>query len=416
MHELIQSKSRNHQIFLLVGLLGIVVTTLYALISGKGNIWNLFIYEGGKDHFMDFFNHIQYCREPDKVYFVSMFACFPALPYVFYSLLGRLLPVDQITNFDASKTEGYAYLVYVLYTVLLVIVLCNLISVVLKDFGRKYILLFEIQVVLSYSFVSGNFERGNASFLCLNLLLAAVMLRDSDNRVKREMALILIAVAAGFKIYPAIFGLLYILEKRYRETVRLLIYGIVAFFVPFIWFGGVAGFMQFVRNLADVEALGGNWVIKTQIQRCVEIFGVSAPYLGIFIGIIYIGLLGCIILAICKTKKLYLRLILLVSIMVLFPARSGMYTISYFLIPLLIYLRDEERISILDSGIEFAFGLIFTLIAIKSNVFKDISLSISVFGCYFVALLALIQSLLSEDGKRRTGGYHETNYTNTLLQ
>ncbi|MBQ9783212.1 MAG: DUF2029 domain-containing protein [Clostridia bacterium] len=51
----------------------------------------------------------------------------------------------------------------------------------------------------------------------------------------------MIAVAAGIKLYPAIFGLLYVKEKRWSETLRLIAYGVLFFVVSFAF-------------LADLEA------------------------------------------------------------------------------------------------------------------------------------------------------------------
>ena len=62
-------------------------------------------------------------------------------------------------------------------------------------------------------------ERGNPVFPVTVMTLWALYLQNEEEAWKKELALILIAAAAGFKIYPAIFGLLYIKEKRFPETV-----------------------------------------------------------------------------------------------------------------------------------------------------------------------------------------------------
>lgn len=40
------------------------------------------------------------------------------------------------------------------------------------------------------------------------------------------------SLAAGFKLYPALFGLLWIKERKYKDTLRLLLDGVLAFLPP----------------------------------------------------------------------------------------------------------------------------------------------------------------------------------------
>ena len=58
-------------------------------------------------------------------------------------------------------------------------------------------------------------ERGNSALNVMVMILWAFALRDSERPWERELALLLIAVAAGFKVYPCIFGLLYLFERRW---------------------------------------------------------------------------------------------------------------------------------------------------------------------------------------------------------
>lgn len=113
-----------------------------------------------------------------------------------------------------------------------------------------------IAVVLSAPVMCGAIERGNISLLTAILVLAALYLKDSDNRFLRELAMILIAMAAEIKVYPAIVGLVYIKEKRYKEAVRLVIYGLLFFLVPFAFTGGIAGFIQYIKILFFFEDQG----------------------------------------------------------------------------------------------------------------------------------------------------------------
>ena len=68
-------------------------------------------------------------------------------------------------------------------------------------------------------------------------------------KAEKEAALLFIAFADGLKLYPAILGVLYLAEKRYREAGRLVVYGVVLFFLPFGFLG--SGWI-FLRNISAV--------------------------------------------------------------------------------------------------------------------------------------------------------------------
>lgn len=82
------------------------------------------------------------------------------------------------------------------------------------------------------------------------LLMLRLALRDSPNKILREAALIFVAVSAGFKLYPALFGFLWIAEKRYKEAARLVLYGLLAFFVPFFFVDSFTNYLStFIQYL-----------------------------------------------------------------------------------------------------------------------------------------------------------------------
>ena len=55
------------------------------------------------------------------------------------------------------------------------------------------------------------------SQLVLILLMYACAWMDSEKKAEKEAALILIAFAAGLKLYPAIWGVFYLAEKNIRK-------------------------------------------------------------------------------------------------------------------------------------------------------------------------------------------------------
>lgn len=102
----------------------------------------------------------------------------------------------------------------------------------LTSHSQEFKLFFCIIIFFSNILLFNVIERGGLTLYISIFLLLSLHLKDTNSKYKRELALIFIAIAAGIKIYPAIFGLIYIIEKRYKEAARLVIYGLISFFYP----------------------------------------------------------------------------------------------------------------------------------------------------------------------------------------
>ena len=225
----------------------IAVCSLIFLGVHRNTAWSYQISGLGRDAYMDFFNHITYVRVPQQTYAQSMHACFPPLAYVMYFLFSLILPTDATVKYSAAETSPYAILTYVMYVSVLTVIFAFIVKKVIGSFGERTTLIITVLIILSSVFIY-NTERGNSVFIVLILLLAAMHMKDSDKAWKRELALIFIAIAAGFKIYPALFGAIYLSEKRWKEAARLVIYGVAFFLVPFVFFGGIDGIRLFLEN------------------------------------------------------------------------------------------------------------------------------------------------------------------------
>lgn len=346
----VKEKASVINIFLFISCV-ITLLSLIFVISHKEIIWDYFLPkygERGYDSFMDFFNHITYVRNPSKVYFTSIHACFPPLSYIYYYFLSLLLPADATVMHKAQETQYSAQLLFIVQFVLSVIAFVSLMKAILKkvkvsEATAIFLLLFSSNV-----FVFGVLERGNSVFIVTLLLLVAILLRDSDKPYLREIALICIAVAAGFKIYPALFGFIYLKEKRIKEGIRLLIYGVLFFFLPFIFFGGFEGFIQFLKNQTAVQdgdyAFVYNsiksivsYILKVITHGKVHLPDTLATFLQIsFVAVNFIAFFN-------KKLSRWESVTLLSSIMVFGPSWSGVYTSIYFVIPLAMFFAENSQ-------------------------------------------------------------------------
>lgn len=233
------------------------------------------------------------------------------------------------------------------------------------------------------------------------ILIGALILKDSDSKIKREIALILIAISAGLKIYPAIFGLLYLVEKRYKEAARLVVYGVLFFFVPFLFFGGIDGIMQFVTNLTTVNRYEGNlYTIQgfvhllyfkisgaTELTQGIRTLG---NVLAMFYGII------AVLMAIFN-KEYWKKILFLSGMMIIFVPSSYPYTTIYLTVPFLFFLKEMKEQK-MHCWYAVLFGLIFTIMALPSSLFIQLFDLSFAYGIRYIALAVMLMSVVIEWG------------------
>ena len=125
--------------------------------------------------------------------------------------------------------------------------------------GRKKLLAF--CAVFSYGVLYG-LERGNILLLCWPLMAFFILYRNSENPLLRELACLALAIAAGFKLYPAFLGVLLLRDKNYLAAVRTVLYGIVCLCFPLFLFNeGLFGLTLWFRVLFDFSGSRGEpWI------------------------------------------------------------------------------------------------------------------------------------------------------------
>lgn len=185
--------------------------------------------------FSDFFRQIVYASDLNQIYFNTGDAPFPPFAYICFYLIGRMNPVNlpiELASWKLLQDYQYNLLIFVILLTIIMILFAEIIKKIV-NFGEVKYLLFIISILLSAPVMSGAIERGNIAIVVSVLLLWSMYLKDADEVWKKELALILIAISSGLKIYPAIFGFIYLKEKRWKEAARLGVYGMIIFLFHF---------------------------------------------------------------------------------------------------------------------------------------------------------------------------------------
>lgn len=216
---------------------------------------------GSPDYFMDFFNSIRDAGSKD-VYAKGVI--YPPLGNMVFYFFSKFINPDYVkTDFADRKvlrTDYNSLFVYLLFSFFVLVLICYLISkyTVSQGFENKSTAL---PLVIAVSFpILYCFQRGNIALLSFGLSLFFVMYRNSEKKWLKELSFVLLAVAAGLKIYPALFGVLLLVDKKYKDAARLVVYGILAFVLPFFFYDGIESICQLIQNLGAFSTLSDNIV------------------------------------------------------------------------------------------------------------------------------------------------------------
>ncbi len=263
--------------------------------------------------------------------------------------------------------------------------------------GQKYIcshkrLLF-VSIILSPFVLDGALERGNIVIIAMMCILLSVNWKDSDNKVKRELAMILIAVATGLKIYPAILGLIYVREKRWKEVCRLVVYGLIIFFVPFLFTGGIKGLLAYAKVIFSFGmTYGYRWTsIKNYLYSLACELKVDNMLNLQILSVIEIVYLVILIIAFFKTSDNWKAIFYLSSILTTFVSNSYRYVAVYMVIPLVYYFVLD------DSDKQGKFKYLIILAVIFSVPWYGYLINLNADFCIFTPIYLCIIISLIED-------------------
>lgn len=247
------------------------------LMISKGKV--MYVMGYGESLSCDFWNHIRRLLQYDDLYgnLKDADAIFPPLAYCFLQLFAQCL-----RHFDSSvdiATTGYGILLFCMY---LIIFAALFIMVLNYSYGSKSKvrhMILPFIFLFSYPFWGCAFERGNPVIYAMLFLFIGLMGRNHTNKIIREIAMICVAFAAGFKLYPALFGLLWIKERKYKDTLRLLLDGVLAFFAPFVFFGGINGIIDYIGTFT--RYMTKEMYSQTSILgNCITLFGEHGKNIG----------------------------------------------------------------------------------------------------------------------------------------
>jgi len=322
--------------------------------------------------FTDYFMHLTASMDRHQLYQKvtdPQIGCFPPLAYLMYFFLYRLTPLafEMVENYEEMELIPGTMQVFTYYLIFSALLFYVGISKTGKRSTRRDLSIFTL-LMASAVFSGSGYMMGNSAMLVLAMLVIAFVLKDGPSCLGREAALMLFAICIGIKLYPAIFGLMYLKEKRYRELGRLVFYSLALVFLPFVFFGGIEGLKAWVGNILATMASEG----QSDFGRPQYLKGLLFTLLKLLTGREYLMLASVLTWLICagwaylawQSKSSLRTEFFLICILVFFPTNAFRYTLGFFSIPLIARLKSDD-IFVKGSGVERVvmalYGLLFSI-------------------------------------------------------
>lgn len=269
---------------------------------------------------------------------------YPAMCFFFLKIMRHLIPPEDI----ASMNDGFDYkenmiaqLGYFLFVFVSIMIIAISVKIIVK--GNDIINTLLIASLIFSGPMFFLLERGNILLIVIALTMLFCALYDSDNKYLRYIAYVSLAIAAAIKIYPAVFGLLLIKRRRYKDAAILAVIGIAVFVLPFFAFGGFSSLGKMLTGMtaANAENVGSGFGYNFSLTNILRILAVflgkhieTVPKLIVYSGVFAL-LIGFVI-----ARKEWQQLFFLSMICLWTPFFSYTYSLVLLFLPVLSFLRE----------------------------------------------------------------------------
>jgi len=357
--ELKRSSARNARekkldLLLAISLCSFVFSAAYYYWRGVYRLeswpFNTSLYRPA-DRFNDFDNMLQICRDLARASEESWYLPAANLYFHLFSLIpGKLslclfllMPTLGLIWYAARTLNGFSI-------------------------PRKISYLVGI-FLISHPFLIG-VDRGNLDlhlFLCLTLF---VVFYEKPTRRPHEqfLAALGLGLAGAFKIFPLLFGVVYLKDRRFKELglTGLIFVGVTALTAQLqggFFQSGLALFRHF-GEADDIE-------VRVGARFNLGIFNAGRFFLDAFklpdamhiFEAWYLPLSGVLLIVICalalrRSLELWRCLTALACAMCFLPVWSNDYRLLTLLLPLCLFIREQSEMTKRDYGICVLFGLL----------------------------------------------------------
>lgn len=333
---LTERKINRCQLWCIVMALGLVVLFITMLFTNGQTFLDL-TYSNPRNTFFDF-TYSMLAAHSRKEY-NSMY---PPFAQMFFHVLICLIP-GYSSKMTAKKLITYPLgALYVLFFFLC----CTLfISWIIDDQLKEkkwlkrcvlLLLIFSAPYIYEY-------QRGNVLIIVVPLICFFMFYYDSERISVRALASFALAVAAGFKMYPAILGMILLTERRWKQAIMSVIMGLAVLILPAFYFQGFSTLRQIALALfsttTEITERGvGHQLSLINFARMInQAFGCSLNE-KLFMLIMVVFMIATYFIA----KEKWQKAAVLCAAMVTWPSISFQYTMILMTLPLLMFFSDQK--------------------------------------------------------------------------
>lgn len=312
------------------------------IIQNKPYPQNTFLFLQ-KDRFNDLFNMAEWCRNMN--------------PYFEPSFLGNsnYLPIANIFFWAFSLMPKTIALV--LFTVIFsaLIYLFSFISIPKTETtGNRHKYAFVI-TFLSYAYLFC-FERANLEPYVVIPIMAFLFFYQKE---KHQLAILFLAIAAATKIYPVIFILIYVGDKKYKEVALTIIYTVILVVAPLLLQKGgfdrnlgfmLTGFEVDVNTSSFVGAFedtGNKMIQGSSLFSALKILSIKLSFtiknmLGKYFILVALMALALVFYVVFIEKALWRKVTILTCMIIMLPHISFDYKLIHLLFCLYLFINESK--------------------------------------------------------------------------
>ena len=326
-------------VLLIVAIIMCSITTVSFFRDPKRAASSIF-YIGFADQYMDFFHCVHEASDLGIYQSVSSSLYPPLINLVYYGLSKLISP--SLLQQGATAMRGSAEGMRLFWGFQGTISILFLLALAWMTRGKWWkkalvVVLGLISMPLMYAMERGN----NVALSVFFVTIYLICLHDPSPK-KRESGFLCLAIAANIKLYPALFGLLLILEKRKKEALRCIVYGLVLFFVPLLIYGGFVPFKRIIINVLYNSRVQVENSISYKISW-INFFNIvcTALHIPLFRGLSFI-LLMCSTAALFFLREYWQKVLLITLMCIGFTDFSFVYNTLY-LFPVLLIMMNVKK-------------------------------------------------------------------------
>jgi len=218
-------------------------------------------------------------------------------------------------------------------------------------------------------------ERGNIVIIAMACTMYFCFNYDSIETRCKEISYLLLGVAISLKIYPVLFCLLLLKKKEYKSIVKVGIYVSILTILPLMLAGGMNTVFGYIGSLFNQVSSDSNLRVGylnglSIMYTFFRLLGIESFFLDniwVFRGINYCVCLLMSVLSVYFVKKEWVTILTLIFAMFLLPGIAHTYMLCFVLIPLVMFVNEENTINVETVLTIIGFILLTTLLPIKNG-------------------------------------------------